>query len=307
MYTIDNPFQQNSVNYCLEMEIKFKFLQFFVAYFENHSETIVYFEAQETKDIESKPDDLWIIQVFLAQKPDLNQIDQDIKELAKKHNVKDKLKTNISEVKDKDWITEVQKTFSPILAGEFFIHHSGFYGDFPENKFSIEINAGRAFGTGEHETTSNCLKALSYLKNEKFINCLDMGCGSGILAIAMAKLWPYQITAVDLDEQAAQVTQENIALNKVGFITTAQSDGYKSKLVENNAPYQLITANILANPLIEMASDAYKYLQKDGKLILAGFINEQIQEVLEAHKLQGFSVKEIIVDKNWPAAILEKK
>ena len=133
-----------------------------------------------------------------------------------------------------------------------------------------------------------------------------MGCGSGILAIAMAKLWPNQITAVDLDEQAVHVTEENIHINKTGFITTGQSDGYKSRLVEKNAPYQLITANILANPLIEMAKDAYKHLQKDGILILAGFLNDQMENVLNAHLSQGFNLIQIISEENWPVLILKK-
>jgi ribosomal protein L11 methyltransferase len=298
MHTIDNPFQQNSVTYCLELQIKFAYLQFFLQFFETLSETIVYFE-----DDDSKPDDLWKIQVYLDKKPNLKSIESKTAQIALEHKVISPI-LEVKTINDQDWVSEVQKTFIPIESGLFFIHHSGYYGEIPEDKFAIEINAGRAFGTGEHETTNNCLKALSTLKENKYINCLDMGCGSGILAIAMAKLWPNQITAVD--EQAINVTTENLCLNKTGFITTGQSDGYKSKLVERNAPYQLITANILANPLIEMANDAYTHLQKGGILILAGFLNNQMEHVLKAHKKQGFVLIQTISEENWPALILKK-
>ena len=305
MHTIDNPFQQNSVTYCLELQIKFAFLQYFVQFFENLSETIVYFEDEETKHIDSKPEDLWKIEVYLDKLPDLQELEKNIATIAAEHKI-NAPEFKISEINDQDWVSEVQKTFVPIEAGHFFIHHSDYKEEIPEGKIAIEINAGRAFGTGEHETTANCLKALSELREKKYINCLDMGCGSGILAIAIAKLWPYQVTAVDLDEQAVLVTEENIHINKTGFIGVAQSDGYKSKLVQKNAPYQLITSNILANPLIEMASDAYKNLQNHGILILAGFLNDQMQNVLEAHQAQGLSLVKVISEENWPVLIMQK-
>ena len=305
MYTIDNPFQQNYVTYCLELQIKFRYLQYFIEFFESLTETIVCFEAEETNHIDSKPEDLWQIQAFFDNHPNLEYIEMKLKDLSYEHKITKPVVT-VTKVNDQDWVSEVQKTFTPILSGDFFIHHSEYKDKIPEGKFAIKINAGRAFGTGEHETTSNCLKALSGLNQQKYTNCLDMGCGSGILAIAIAKLWPNQITAVDLDEQAVIVTQENIDINRVGFITVAQSDGYKSKLVEKNAPYQLITANILANPLIEMAGDAYKYLQRGGILILAGFVNEQMEEVLIAHQAKGFILKETIPTKAWPVLVLQK-
>ena len=305
MRTIDSPFQQNSIIYCLELQIKFAYLQYFVQFFETLSESIVYFEAEKTKHIDSKPEDLWQIETYLNKEVNLQKLQQDITEIATMHDTDAPLLQS-KKIKNRDWVAEVQKTFIPINAGCFFIHHSGYDGIIPEGKIAIEVNAGGAFGTGAHETTANCLKALSELANNKYINCLDMGCGSGILAIAMAKLWPNQITAVDLDEQAVLTTQENIHINKVGFITTQQSNGYDSKLVKSNASYQLITANILANPLIEMAEAAYNSLQRNGILILAGFLKEQMPDVLKAHQKLGFSFVQEITKENWPALILKK-
>lgn len=304
MHIIDNPFQQNSVTYCLELQIKFIYLQDFVQFFETMSETIVYFENEDTKHIDPMPEDLWKIEVYLENMPDIAQLEEKISAIARIHKI-DSPNFEIRKVIDQDWVAEVQKTFSPIEADKFFIHHSGYIDAIPEGKIAIEINAGRAFGTGEHQTTANCLKALSSLKG-KYINCLDMGCGSGILAIAIAKLWPNQVTAVDIDEQAVLVSEENSHINKVRFITVAQSQGYNSKLVNKNAPYQLITSNILANPLIEMAKDASNHLQSKGILILAGFLNEQMQNVLDAHLSYGLNLIATISDGEWPALIMQK-
>ena len=304
MNIIDNPFQQNPVTYCLKLQVKFKYLQFFVEFCETLSESIVYFEAEDTKTIDSKPEDLWEINVYLEKKLDFEDLNQQITKIANTHNISSPI-LKIEPIDDYDWVSEVQKTFSPIHAGKFFIHHSGYKEKIPDGLINIEINAGRAFGTGEHETTSNCLKALSELE-VKLDKGLDMGCGSGILAIAMAKLGLSEVIAVDLDEQAVLVTEENIQLNDVEAILTSQSNGYNSDLVAQHAPYQIITANILASPLIAMAEDAAKHLSKNGILILAGFLKDQLENVLNAHQEQGLVlIKEICIE-NWPALVMQK-
>ena len=304
MHIIDNPFQQNSVTYSMELQIKFAYLQAFVQFCETLSDSIVYFEAEDTKTIDSKPDDLWQIDTYLNDKPDMKQLQEKVAQIASAYGIAPPI-LRLVQVDDRDWVSEVQKTFVPIKAGRFFVHHTGYQELISKEQIKIEINAGRAFGTGEHETTGNCLKALSKLTNANN-NCLDMGCGSGILAIAMAKLWNNQVTAVDLDEQAVLVTKENIQLNNVSFIVSGQSDGYKAALVGENAPYQLITANILASPLIAMAKDAAEHLAKDGILILAGFLKEQRSNVLIAHQNQGLVLIDEICTEAWPTLVMKK-
>ena len=297
-----NPFQQNPVTYCLSLQTKFIYLQDFVQFCEKLSDSIVYFEAEDTKSIDNKPEDLWQIDVYLDKKPDLDVLSQQCNNIAAFCGAESP-ELVLSKIDDRDWVSEVQKTFVPIEAGNFFIHHSGYEGEKPVGFIDIEVNAGRAFGTGEHETTSNCLKALSELKD--LGNCLDMGCGSGILAIAMSKLGGL-VTAVDLDDQAVQVTNENSKLNKVEFRAASQSNGYEDKIVAKHSPYQIITANILAGPLIAMAEDASNHLASQGSLILAGFLKDQLPKVLEAHEKQGLTlVKEICVD-NWPVLVMTK-
>ncbi len=305
MNIITDSFQQNPVTYSLELKVKFKALPLFIEFCETLSDSIVYFEAEDTKTIDSKPEDLWQINVYLDKKIDINDVDQKFSELATASNIEKPL-LNLVQVDNLDWVSEVQKTFVPIRAGKFFIHYSGFEENLPKDLINIEINAGRAFGTGEHETTSNCLIALSEFVQNDLNIALDMGCGSGILAIAMAKLNIEKIIAVDIDEQALIVTEENKRLNHVQQITVKQSDGYHSDIIRENAPYQIITSNILALPLISMATDAAKNLSEDGILILAGFLKDQQLEVLNAHKQQGLILVKEICIKNWPTLVMKK-
>lgn len=305
MTITENPFQQSPIAYYVELETKHAFLGSFVEACEKFSTNIVYFEKEGSRTVESMPEDLWQIQIYLTKKPNLGEIQKEVAKVSAILNI-DCPALLVSTVDDRDWVSEVQKTFVPINAGRFFIHTSTYEDEIPAKQISIEMNAGRAFGTGEHETTGNCLKALSELNQVEFNNCLDMGCGSGILAIAMAKLWTAKIIAVDLDEQAVLVTKENLKLNRVESIIAGQSNGYNSSLVNEHSPYQIITANILSAPLIMMANDAANHLDKGGLLILAGFINDQRQEVLEAHLKHGLILQKEIRAENWPVLVIKK-
>lgn len=304
MNELNNPFKQNNITYCLELQIKFEVLHPFVEICETLSNSIVYFEAEDTKTIESKPEDLWQINVYLDKKLDLNVLNNKFATIASRCNV-DVPILKLLQIEDFDWVSKVQETFIPINVGKFFIHCSGLKDSLDKDLLNIEINAGRAFGTGEHETTSNCLRALSEL-DVSINRALDMGCGSGILAIAMAKLGADEVVAVDLDEQSVLVTKENIKINNVASIKVFQSEGYSSKELIKSAPYQVITSNILAAPLVAMAHDASKFLDKKGLLILAGFLNNQKHEVLFAHQAQGLVLLKEICNGEWPVLIMQK-
>lgn len=298
-------FQQKYDLYCLRVKVKFYTIQYFVDFFETLSDSISYFEAEETNNIDSQPNDLWQIEVYLHKKPNLASINKQLKKIIAENNFEE-VELSYEQVESKDWVQESQQSFTPIEADLFFIHSKNYTEEIPQDKIQITLEAGCAFGTGEHETTKNCLLALCELKENKFINCLDLGTGSGILAIAIAKLWPNQVTAADIDNQAVLVARDNFHNNRVGFISCEVSDGYNSEFILNNSKYQLITANILANPLIEMAEAAYNNLHHNGYLIIAGFLNAQKTKVLKAHQLVGFKLITEIVKNEWPALILQK-
>lgn len=299
-YTLN---QQNSVAFCLHLKVKFLNLEIFLNFFEHLSDSIVYFEAEETSSIDSKPEDIWQIDIYLDQNPDIEKIQQQIDLLTAENNI-EPVTLTISEVEQVDWAKEVQKTFKPIKAGKFFIHPSDYSEELDSDLINIQIDAGSAFGTGEHETTSNCLKALTKFGQGK--KALDMGCGSGILAIAMAKLGIELVVAVDIDEQAVEVSKQNSIVNNAGVSIICKSDGYSGEVVLANEPYDIICANILAGPLVAMAESAAKSLSEKGILILAGFLPDQLDNVIKAHQNEGLKLVEIIKEKNWPAIILQK-
>ena len=176
----------------------------------------------------------------------------------------------------------------------------------------IQVDAGAAFGSGEHGTTSCCLKAIDWMANQRrFARVLDMGTGSGILAIAAAKLWKSDVLAVDIDPVSVRVTGENVAVNKVStYVRTGVSDGYNSaqvkRGVDGKGKYDLILSNILARPLVAFAPMLEKHLAKGGVAVLSGLLTSQETMVRTAHRLQGLSLKKRFVQGEWCTLVLER-
>ncbi len=217
----------------------------------------------------------------------------------------------IEVLKNKNWLTENVITFDPIETDDFLIYGIHEKGTPQTDKPTIKIYAATAFGSG-HQTTKSCLNAISDLNKmgAKHQNILDMGTGSGILALACAKIWQQDksiITAVDIDDESVRVTTQNAFDNNLEqFLNVAQSDGYSSKIVSNNAPYDIILSNILARPLIEMAPSLYTHLKTGGYCIISGFIDNQVDWVLKAHEQQGLKLIKTYNIDNWYALLLEK-
>ncbi len=206
----------------------------------------------------------------------------------------------------KNWLKENLVSFPPINLGRYYIYGSHIETPPPADKIALQINAATAFGSGEHATTQGCLMAfedLLKMKHPKVI--LDMGCGSGILSMAAAKALDHQvqIDAVDIDPESVRVTQENCVKNKVSdCICVWQSEGYEK--VEKQ--YDLIFANILARPLIEMASDLYQHLRPEGYGILSGFLTHQKPWVMKAHAKVGLSFVKAYKVKEWSTLIVKR-
>jgi ribosomal protein L11 methyltransferase len=160
----------------------------------------------------------------------------------------------------------------------------------PASLLPIEIDAGMAFGTGTHATTRGCLEMLATLDPAETFNSVDVGCGSGILAIAMAKLWQRPVLGGDNDAEAVDVAIENAALNGVAplcrFVT---SSGLQSPHLAQGAPYDLIVANILAGPLVELSESFAPAVRPGGRVLLSGLLVEQAAMVLEAYESRGFA------------------
>lgn len=213
-------------------------------------------------------------------------------------------------LESKNWLKDNVIEFAPVEIEEFLIYGIHEKETPKTDKLAIRIYAATAFGS-EHQTTKSCLKAVSELNklNAKHSNILDMGTGSGILSLGCAKLWgdATKITAVDIDEEAIWVTRQNAEDNGLEKLITAEvSNGYQSDLVKNNAPYDIILANILARPLIDMAPDLYQHLKTGGYCVLSGFVGEQEDWVIDAHQKLGLKLIKIYEIDNWRAALMEK-
>ncbi len=213
-------------------------------------------------------------------------------------------------LESKNWLKENVIKFAPFEIGAFLIY--GIHESIcpKTDKIPIQVYAATAFGS-EHQTTKMCLQAISELQQKISTpeKILDMGTGSGILSIAAAKIWTLkpQIISADIDPESVDVTANNAITNNVEkSITSILSDGYKNPIIKQNQPYNLIFANILANPLKAMCSDAYNYLAKNGCYLISGFIDNQEDDIIKHHQEVGFKLLKIYKMENWRAALLQK-
>lgn len=206
-------------------------------------------------------------------------------------------------VYDEDWQEKMYHSFPPITEGRFFIY--GFEEDIPEGCIGLHIPAGMAFGTGEHATTALCLRLYERLTaDQQFKNALDMGSGSGILAIAAVKAQETKVLAVDLHAPSVEACQENFVNNGVTHATAVLGEGFQAPGVIARAPYDLIFANILKNPLIEMAPEFNKNLEKGGAIILSGFTEDQKEDVLKTYTALGLKEVHSLMRDTWCAVAL---
>ncbi len=214
----------------------------------------------------------------------------------------------IEPLPDTDWVAESQRQLAPIRIGRFHIHGSH---DAPAPSpapIDLTIDAGRAFGTGRHESTHGCLLALGSLaRRHRFGNILDMGCGTGVLALAAARLWPSAaVTAADMDPDSVAATLENARINRLSrHIRALRSDGFRNHVLETRRPYDLIVANILARPLAVMARDLGRNLAPAGLAVLSGLLGTQETLVLSAYRNQGFRLHRRIVLGEWRTLVLD--
>lgn len=215
---------------------------------------------------------------------------------------------DIKILKHKDWVSEVVRSFPPLNVARFFVHGSHHEGPKPVGCIPLHVDAGAAFGSGEHATTSGCLIALDALaRKRRFTRMLDMGCGSGILAIAMAKCWKGKVTAIDVDRVSVRVTDENFHINRVQHYAKADmQNGYAGKRTGRGKTFDLICANILARPLARMAPQLARCLAPGGIAVLSGLLASQERQVLAAHRRHGLRLIARIPKDGWHTLVIGK-
>ncbi|MGQ0742064.1 MAG: 50S ribosomal protein L11 methyltransferase [Alphaproteobacteria bacterium] len=217
-------------------------------------------------------------------------------------------KVRVAALRDQDWIKKSQRALPPVRAGRFFIYGAHDKGKVPRGRIPIWIEAGMAFGTGHHETTALCLKALSELaRRRRFKHVLDMGCGAGVLAIAAAKLWREPVTASDIDHVAVGITIENAAANgEAARVHAVLASGFEDKELRGRGRFDLVLANILSKPLNKLAAPMAKALAPGGIAVLSGLMRDEEETILRAYGRRGLERVRVMRDGPWSALILSK-
>lgn len=213
-------------------------------------------------------------------------------------------------VPDLNWVAMSQEALPPVKAGRFTVHGSHDTHRVPRSPNSILIDAGEAFGTAHHQTTLGCLLAIDRLtRMEDFQSILDLGTGSGVLAIALARTLPKaDIIATDLDKQSVAVAKENMRINGVGQrLAVAQADGVRHAWLRQSKPFDLVIANILAGPLIILAPQLARTVRKAGTLVLSGLLIAQAPQVIAAYRTAGFHLVSHDRISGWSTLVLRRR
>jgi ribosomal protein L11 methyltransferase len=266
--------------------------------------------------VASEPDefapDAWEIAAYFAGKPDPDTVKL-IHSLVKSAAM---AKPHLEQLPDEDWVTMSQAALQPVHAGRFFVHTSSFDGVPPPGTTPLVIDAGQAFGTGGHDTTEGCLALIDSLrrKGQRFAHIADIGTGTGILAFAAHHLWPRaRIVASDIDPVSVRYAKGYADTNRipvgraVGQVALVTASGTDHPLIRRRAPYDLVIANILAGPLIELAP-SIAVLAGDGSvLVLAGLLGKQKDAVIAAYRAYGYRLGSISGSSEWPTLHLIKR
>jgi ribosomal protein L11 methyltransferase len=247
--------------------------------FEDEGWPLSVLEVDEDRDIH---------EVSLYAEGDIDAVEARLRGILSTLDVDKPLEREI--LPDVDWVARSLEGLKPVRAGRFFVHGAHDRDQIKPGDIAIEIEAGLAFGTGHHGTTAGCLEMLeSVVASEHPENALDLGTGSAVLAIALAKLAAFPVLATDIDPVATEVATANVELNGVSaLVETATATGFDHPVFARRGPFDLIVANILAGPLMEIAPEMAAHLKPGGSLVLSGILDRQHDAVLAAYVAQGF-------------------
>lgn len=263
-------------------------------------------------EVEAFNDAKWRLEAYFPEKPSDTLIAAIQNRIPSAVNAR----ALVQKLPDEDWLVLSQQGLQPVHAGRFYVHTSTNKATVPAGAVPFRIEASRAFGTGGHETTTGCLAMLDRMKRagKRFDLIADIGTGTGLLAFAARNLWPRAyLTASDIDPVSVEVTAENANINNVplgvsqGQLALCVATGTDHLLIRQRAPYDLVIANILAGPLIELAPSLAGILEEGGSLILAGLLDTQADAVLSAYRIRGFRLQQRRDMGDWPCLWLVKR
>lgn len=200
----------------------------------------------------------------------------------------------VSELPEVDWVAHVKRELAPVEAGRFFVHGSHDTAQVPDGAEALLIEAAMAFGTGHHGTTKGCLLALDRMIAAAASpqRVVDIGCGTAVLAMAAARVFPVVVLAGDIDPQAVDVARANVIANGLdGRVECVEAVGFDHPLIDAAAPFDLVFANILKQPLIDLVPDMARAIAPGGKAILSGILTTQADEVVAAYHAGGLALE----------------
>jgi ribosomal protein L11 methyltransferase len=215
----------------------------------------------------------------------------------------------ISDVPDEDWVDKVRRELTPVHAGRFFVYVSHDADKIPDDAEPLLIEAAMAFGTGHHGTTVGCLRALDRLSAQGVVgkNVADVGCGTAVLAMAAARIWPNPVVASDIDPVAVDVAKANVRANDLsGRVQCLESVGFEHPAVQQRAPYDLVFANILKQPLIDLAPDMARFIARGGRAVLSGLLIRQADDVIAAYRDAGMPLEQREDVGEWVTLVVKR-
>ena len=265
-----------------------------------------FFEGQAAIAAFESPDGRWDITVHFAEAPDQASIRELVGLAAGDEVARD---IAFDTVEAKDWVKATLEELVPVHAGRFIVHGHHDRAKIPPNKLGIEIEAALAFGTGHHGTTRGCLLLLDQvLKAHSPRRVLDLGTGTGVLAIAAAKALRRDVLASDIDPLSVMTARDNAGLNGAGhWVQTIQASGFSAPQFAQHSPFDLVLANILANPLRQMATAMARHLTPSALVILSGLLPHQAQGVIAAYRARGLVFKRHIQIEGWSSLLMERR
>jgi ribosomal protein L11 methyltransferase len=262
-----------------------------------------FFEGQAAIAAFERSDGRWGITVHFAEAPDQTSIRELVGIAAGDDVARD---ITFDTVKAKDWVKATLEELVPVRAGRFVVHGHHDRSKVPSNKLGIEIEAALAFGTGHHGTTRGCLLLLDHvLKARHPARVLDLGTGTGVLAIAAAKALHRKVLASDIDPLSVRVARDNARLNTTGnLVETIRATGFSAPQFAKHGPFDLVLANILANPLRQMATPMARHLAPSALVILSGLLPYQAQGVIAAYRARGLVLLRHLRIEGWSSLLM---
>jgi len=244
---------------------------------------------------------MWEVGGYFTQRPDVAGLEL----LAAVHGA---APFAVSKLEDKDWVAQVRRELTPVEAGRFVVYGAHDRDRIGVHRVGLEIEAAMAFGTGHHGTTRGCLLALDYLLRRGLVarRVADIGCGTGVLAMAARRVWRKQVVAADIDPVAVQTARANLSANRLSNVPALRAAGFRHAQLKHGAPQDLIFANILARPLMRLAPDMARHTRPGARVILSGILNRQARGVELVYRGHRFVRERRIVLGEWTTFVLRR-